>query len=345
MADGIVNGNEQKSDTELWGGPAKDFATGDFGAGNELPPPDTTSDAAKKALEDKYTYDYDRQTGRIADNAAAEKTATPDSAAPAVPAADATEKPKDGETPPAAEPQLDESLVRRATSLGLTEDEAKSFKFGWRLQAVLDRLDGGGSGSAATPGETQTTQPRDAASPPAAEEELGEDFDERLVKKVKTTDSKIGRLAEENAQLRQALIEDRFDKLFDRLDETTVEFTGRGPRFLLDGSSEQGKVRGEIEKRFQVLANSYAQAGQRASIAQVFDEAVQAVLGKQLREKEKENVLKEVSSKVTKRASQQISRATHRAPQPATRTEKAASFADQFYRDRNMLEPSDQTQF
>ncbi len=122
--------------------------------------------------------------------------------------------------------------------------------------------------------------------------------------------------------------EQRFDSFVESLPAEYVDDVGKGPTAAMGPGEKAFRVRLKIDEKARVLRAGYEgqKNGRMPSERQLLQEAVQLVLGN----KAKTAARNELSSKMNKRSSQKIGKATQRVEKPIDREDEAAATWDAY---------------
>ena len=190
------------------------------------------------------------------------------------------EEPKEPKTPAAQEEFIvDDALLKRGILAGLDVADVKAFKSAEQAERILAKLEA----KAETKTETNTEPKGNGAGFPAedlektlkeiteAKDEDGNpEYDPKLTGLLKEMGGMLKRLSEENAALKKAgksaEVQTTFDKAFSGLDE--------GVRSHVDAATKS-----KLKAKFDFLKSAHESAKDKATDAEVFEEASKIVLG------------------------------------------------------------------
>lgn len=174
------------------------------------------------------------------------------------------------------EEEIDEELLERAVRAGLTMNEAKSFSSKELLESMVGKLEAKPVSLDTTPTSTE-----DAQEGVGELDDLNLDpnvWDEELVKAFDAVKKIAKKYGDELAALRSAgesaKAEDYFSTKFSSLDsEYRDAFGGAKP------NAEQSAARAKVMSKYKVLEAGYQSLGDKVSHDQLFNEAVESVVG------------------------------------------------------------------
>lgn len=231
-------------------------------------------------------------------------------------------------------PQFEPALIERAQEAGLSDEEARAFGTPEHLERSLSIYD---RKIAATGKKLQeehlARQKQPAEKPKEQVAELlkkfefkgGEDYYDDTLRgdlmsmndhyhtEVHNMKQLLALMLGAMNQQANATSEQEFDDCVSSLGDEYTEFVGRGKTSDLDPDSEELRWRNEIRDHEKVLALGYRHAGNPVPPRKVLNRrAASIVLADKLRERAEESARQKLEQQVKKRATQVISRPTHR---------------------------------
>ena len=190
------------------------------------------------------------------------------------------EEPKEPKIPAAQEEFVaDDALLKRGILAGLDVADVKAFKSAEQAERILAKLE-----AKAEPKTETNTEPKDngAGFPveglektlkeitEAKDEDGNPEYDPKLTGLLKDMGGMLKRLSEENAALKKAgksaEVQTTFDKAFSGLNE--------GVRSHVDAATKS-----KLKAKFDFLKSAHESAKDKATDAEVFEEASKIVLG------------------------------------------------------------------
>ena len=187
---------------------------------------------------------------------------------------------------------------------------------------------------AAGQAEVATPKQEDQAKP--ADIELGLDpeiYDDGLVEQFRGLIGYVNRLEQRLEKIVGSARSQRMDSFFAGLGDEYADMFGKQPLDALPSSSPQRKLRTEVESTMDVLEKGYRNTGQPVPGEQILQErALRLVVGDRVQELAR----KKVEKAARDARGQFIAKPTHREGKPLSRSERAAQYAEQFYKRKGM---------
>lgn len=264
-------------------------------------------------------------------------------------------------------PAFDPEFVKKAATLGFTEDEVKAFGTPERLVGMINMI---GERvrqqieSQAKPAEAPKAK-AEAETPakvnPETDFDLDKDeFDPQLRNFSRAFKAQQSRINEFEAMLKahdvevQNIARERVENTKRQFEEHVLTYAkdhsdifGEGPTDALDAKSPASANRGAIIQQAAILANGYRQLGKPVpEMKELIGQSVQTLFGKQLAEKTKTQARKEIEAELSARRKSAINRpsANSRPGKPADPEAAVREEVKKFLKEKGVKVPEEDTE-